>query len=54
VEAVLRAQMFMEACVSQTPPPTVQVSQITNGLSINISYFDAQTADPVYLAFSVT
>ncbi len=54
VEARMRAQMFMEACVSQIPAPIVKVTQIPTGLNISISYSDAQTADPIFLGFSVT
>jgi hypothetical protein len=54
VEATIRAQMLLEQAVAQIPPPGVTVNVIPNGLAINISYVDAQTGDPVIIAFTAT
>jgi phage baseplate assembly protein W len=52
--ALVKAQMFLEPSVARTPPPVINVSQITNGLFVSIAYTDAATGSPVALSFSVT
>jgi hypothetical protein len=53
ITSVIKGQMKLEACVSQNPPPTINISQITNGISVSISYIDSGTQQAVYLDFPV-
>jgi hypothetical protein len=54
VAAVIRAQMYLEVAVSQTPPPVVTVTAISNGFNVVIQYVDGQTGAPSVLNFQVT
>jgi hypothetical protein len=51
--AVVKAQMFLESAVSRTPAPTVTVTEITNGLFIQLAYTDSGTGQIVPLSFTV-
>src|ERR1700735_976799 len=42
-QAVVQAQMYLELAVSRSPAPTILVTEITNGLSVSISYIDSGT-----------
>jgi hypothetical protein len=53
-EAVIRSQIFLEACVSRTPAPVISVSEIANGLFVQIQYTDSDTGQIVPLSFTVT
>jgi hypothetical protein len=53
-EAIIRSQLFLEPVVSRTPAPVISVTQITNGLYVQIQYTDSDTGQIVPLSFSVT
>ena len=53
LEAVVRSQMLLEHAVAQDPPPSVSVSQILNGVAVQVTYNDAVTAAPVLLSFDI-
>lgn len=53
IEAKVRRQMFLEPAVVREPPPKVQVSTFFGGVTVNVSYTDAVTGDPVVLGFTV-
>lgn len=53
-EAIVRAQIFLEAVVSRNPAPSINVSQLSNGLFVEIAYTDSDTGQVVPLSFSVT
>ena len=48
------AQMLLEPGVAQSPAPTVTVEYITNGITLNLSYYSSKTKSPQSLAFDVT
>lgn len=50
---VIRSQIFNEDVVSRVPDPVINVSQITNGVSVQITYTDATSRKPVSLNFNV-
>jgi hypothetical protein len=52
-EAVVKAQIFLEAAVARTPQPVISVIEIPNGLFISIAYTDSDTGTIVPLSFSV-
>jgi hypothetical protein len=54
ISAVILAQMLLENCVSNSPPPTVSVQEISGGVSATIQYVDAIDNSNVVLAFDVT
>jgi hypothetical protein len=55
IAAVARTQMFLEAIVSRTPAPSVDVASDNNGtVTLSISYVDAPTQQPVVLSVPVT
>lgn len=57
VAAVVRAQMQLEPSVAQLPPPDVSVSTSAadpSAIDVTISYQDADTDQPVVLAFTVS
>ncbi len=53
ITSVIKGQMKLEACVSQSPPPTVNVTQIQNGIAVSIAYNDSGTQQAAYLDFPV-
>lgn len=53
VENIVRRQMLMEAAVSPDPPPKVNVTPITGGFLIQITYRDRMTGDPRSLGFNI-
>jgi phage baseplate assembly protein W len=53
-EALVKAQIFLEAAVARSPAPTITVTQISNGLFVSIAYTDSGTGTIVPLSFSVT
>ena len=52
--ALIRGQMLMEASVAQSPPPNINVFQITDGVQVDISYIALPTRQPATLSFSVS
>jgi hypothetical protein len=53
IEALIRAQMFLEASVAQDPAPVVTASEIPSGVFVQIQYVDADTGKQVSLSFDV-
>ncbi|PUA19573.1 phage tail protein [Glaciimonas sp. PCH181] len=53
IRALIRGQIFLEACVSKNPEPIITVTAIQGGVSVYIHYNDAITGKPVALAFDV-
>lgn len=53
ITALIRRQMALEASVGQTPPPIINVSEITNGVQVSVNYTVLPDRQPVSLAFSV-
>jgi hypothetical protein len=53
VQGLIRAQLYLEQAVAQTPTPSVTVTAIANGLNVVIQYVDAQTGAPAMLNFNV-
>lgn len=54
ITATIRGQMQLEDSVSQSPEPTVSVSQIANGVSAAINYIVAPEQVPASLSFTAT
>lgn len=54
IKALIRGQMLLEDAVSQVPAPVINVSKVANGLSVQVSYNDAPSGQPVTLSFSVS
>lgn len=53
--AIIRSQIFLEAAVSQTPPPVITLTAQKDGtVSCHIIYTDAATGKPTPLSFSIT
>ena len=56
VQATCLSQMLLEQAVSPDPPPIVTVAELLGtlqGFSVDISYVDALTGDPIFLGFDV-
>jgi phage baseplate assembly protein W len=52
--AIIKSQMFLESFVARDPAPAISVTQLTNGLSVQIQYFDSSVGQNVPLSFTVT
>lgn len=52
-KTLIRGQMLLEASVAQSPPPSVDVFQIADGVQVDISYIALPTRQPATLSFSV-
>ncbi|MBV9984496.1 hypothetical protein [Bradyrhizobium sp.] len=52
--AIIKSQMFLESFVARDPAPTIVVTQIANGLSVQLQYFDSSIGQNVPLSFTVT
>jgi hypothetical protein len=53
IRALIRKQIFNEACVARNPDPVILVEPITDGVSVRIQYVDAVTRQQVGLSFTV-
>lgn len=53
IRARIRGNMLLEDCVAKLPEPLVDVQQIPEGISCNITYNDAQTGTSQTLSFNV-
>lgn len=53
IQALCLSQMFLEQAVARSPAPTVDVQQIPNGIYVSVQYTDAQSNQPVALAFNI-
>jgi hypothetical protein len=54
VTSIITAQMFLEPSVVQSPPPTITVSSIPNGMFVEISYTESDSGETATLSFPVT
>ena len=55
VEALVRAQIFLESSVATTPEPVISVQSFPDGsLYLDIRYVDSTTAQTQSLSFSVS
>jgi hypothetical protein len=52
--ALIQSQMYLEASVSQNPPPQIVLQQIVNGISVQIAYTNVETGQSTLLSFTVT
>jgi phage baseplate assembly protein W len=53
VTRIIQAQMFLEDSVVRSPPPTITVSSIPNGMFVEIDYIEADSQQTATLAFNV-
>lgn len=53
IEALIRAQLMLEAAVAQTPAPVVNVKAIPSGVFVQIQYVDGDTGKQVNLTFDL-
>jgi hypothetical protein len=51
--ALVRGQILLEDCVSKSPKPVISATPANDSLSVNISYTDAPSGEPVTLSFEV-
>lgn len=54
IESVVRSQMALEARVAPEPEPIIRVSQLLNGVFVDIKYVDAETGLQTGLQFDVS
>jgi hypothetical protein len=54
IGAVVRRQLFSEGAVSQEPPPDVRIVPFFGGMSIHVTYADAETGDAMIAGFNVS
>jgi hypothetical protein len=53
-EAIIKAQIFLESFVARDPAPSISVTKLTNGLSVQIQYYDNSVGQNVPLSFTIT
>lgn len=53
IKALIKGQCLLEDAVAKSPPPEVTVKSIVDGITVKISYTDADTSEPVFLSFDV-
>ncbi|MFZ0271004.1 MAG: hypothetical protein WAL34_04055 [Acidobacteriaceae bacterium] len=51
---LIKTQMYLEESVVQNPPPQIEFSSFSNGLSSLISYVESDSNQAVTLSFSAT
>lgn len=54
IEALIRAQLLLEAAVLQDPAPVISVAPIPSGVFVRIQYVDGDTGKQVNLSFDVS
>lgn len=54
VQALIRAQIFLEAAVARSPAPSITVTPFNTGMFVEIQYTDSDTGQIVPLSFTVT
>ncbi len=54
IAALIRGQVLLEDAVAATPEPTVTVTAIRGGISIDIQYTDSDSNSTATLSFNVT
>ncbi|WP_217548789.1 phage tail protein [Pantoea sp. GbtcB22] len=53
-KALISGQMLLEDTVASNPAPTVSLSLVEGGVSVNIKYTDSTSNTPETLSFDVT
>lgn len=53
ISAVIRSQIALEATVARSPAPTINVTEILNGVSVSILFYSAVTGQQQTLSFHV-
>lgn len=53
ISAIIKSQIFLEPHVARTPPPTITVTSILNGVEVLIQYTDIAAQKRVDLAFPI-
>lgn len=54
IQSVIRAQIFQEASVAQSPPPEITVTPTVAGVFVQIKYFSSEDGQQLQLAFDVS
>lgn len=54
MDSLIRSQMLLEQSVVQNPAPQIIITQIPNGIDVQIQYVEADSQQPTTLSFSVT
>lgn len=54
ITGLIRGQILMESTVAKTPEPVITVTEIANGMAVQIQYTDALSNAPTLLNFDVT
>jgi len=53
IKGAIKGQILLESAVARNPAPTIDVVEITGGVSVSIRYNDALTGAPAALDFDV-
>lgn len=53
ITAIIRGQILLEPSVAPMPEPVINVMKIQDGISVDISYYDAISQSTQLLSFSV-
>jgi hypothetical protein len=54
IESIVQSQMYLEDSVVRDPGPDVEVASFPNGMYVDISYTEADSAQDAVLSFPVT
>lgn len=54
IRGLIRTQMFLEASVSRSPPPQIDLREITGGVAVRVQYIALPDKQPVSLSFDLT
>ncbi len=54
IKSLILSNMFLEASVSQTPPPVISMQSIGDGIFIQISYTENPTQNPIVINFKLS
>lgn len=53
IRSIITSQIFLENCVSQTPPPQIFLNTIQFGLFCQINYTESPSLQPIVLTFDI-
>ncbi|KAA0685994.1 phage tail protein [Neorhizobium sp. P12A] len=53
IKSVIRSQIALEATVARSPAPTINVTEILNGVSVYILFYSAKTGQQATLSFDI-
>jgi hypothetical protein len=53
ITSIIVSQILLEDTVAKSPVPSITVTEVENGVSVNITYTDASSGKAVALAFDV-